>query len=142
MAASSRRSSSPASLVHADELLQGEDLGTRAVKLDYLKEQFNGWWGEQSAYQISPEADTSSPFLDLVLTKLVRPQQGFIEFCIGGDQVPLVLAERSRLENDARLDSLGARVISETDEWNWIQLHDIKRPVVALPHAYDPACTF
>lgn len=36
----------------------------------------------------------------------------------------------------------GCRVISETDEWFWMTLEEIKQPVVALPHAFDSAWRF
>jgi hypothetical protein len=85
----------------------------------------------------------NQPRRDFVVLKdgrLVRAV-ALVELSVHGESSIFLLAEAA-VEHEEERRMLGCTVVSEGDEWSWVSLADILRPVSALPHAYDKAWHF
>ncbi len=80
-------------------------------------------------------------FLMLNNGQLVRAV-ALVEVTVHGESSVFVLAEETVEEVDEELRLLECTVVSEGDEWSWVSLSDVQRPVCALPHAFDEAWHF
>lgn len=80
-------------------------------------------------------------FVELFDGRIVRVV-ALIRLDLMGQGIDRVLVESTKMEQNERLSFLGAPILSETDEWHWVELKDIRKRLVALPHAFDKAWYF
>jgi hypothetical protein len=75
-------------------------------------------------------------FLLLKNKNLVRAV-ALIQLSVFGAKSDFALVEKTRWEDVEKLRVLQCSIVSEADEWYWVGLSEIDRPVTALPHAFD-----
>ncbi len=65
-----------------------------------------------------------------------------LELSVFGQAHVIVLVEIVIVESGNGADNLNVleyRAVSESNDWSWVRLSDIARPLNALPHAFDKA---
>jgi len=80
-------------------------------------------------------------FLLLKNKNLVRAV-ALIQLSVFGVKSDFALVEKTRWEDVEQLRVLQCSIVSEADEWYWVGLSEIDRPVTALPHSFDRAWHF
>jgi hypothetical protein len=80
-------------------------------------------------------------FVELGAGTVVR-LMAILELAICGQRNEWLLVESTHSQHVPRLAPLGCRVITETDDWSWVQLSDVRRPLTVLPHAFDKSWHF